>query len=257
MRVPGLASTSGSHAAAATRLWLDFVAAPPAAALAEPRFPVMAQYATRILLETGHAEEALRVNTLALEALDRGPRGGPPNYPALQAGASLLDVRINALRSLGRPAEALDVLKNMLRMRAAIPVDSDAALAASISKIGDLQEAALLAADIGDFRFAEASLADGERFLVEAEDRWGARAFGSQRVEIEWARGRVLERRAAKTSPSAERRRLLAVALSEYRAAVGRAERLGGAGQVHGIDVDRLEGFKRDKERVEAMLASR
>jgi hypothetical protein len=120
-----------------------------------------------------------------------------------------------------------------------------------------MQRAALLAADIGDFPFAEASIAEAERFLVEAEDRWGARAFGSQRVEIEWARGRVLERRAAKTSSSAERRRLLASALSEYRAAVGRAERLGGAGQVHGIDVDRLEGFKRDKERVEAMLASR
>jgi non-specific serine/threonine protein kinase/serine/threonine-protein kinase len=252
-RAPGLASTSGSHAAAATRLWLDFAAAPPAAARAQRRFPVMAQSATFILLETGHAEEALRVNTLALQALDRG-QGGPPSYPALQARASLLDARINALRSLGRPAEALDVLKNMLEMRAAIPVDSDAALAASITNIGDMQEAAILAAEIGDFQFAEASLADAGRFLVEAENRWGAPAFGSQRLEIEWARGHVLERRAARTPSSAERRRLLAAALAAYGTALDLAARLGGAGRVHGITADRLTQFRRDKDRVEALL---
>jgi hypothetical protein len=73
-------------------------------------------------------------------------------------------------------------------------------------------------------------------------------------VEVDWTRGKVLEARAAQATSRAERHRLLAEGLEAYRSALRRADAMGGPGHVHGIPTDRLEAFRHDKERLEAML---
>jgi tetratricopeptide (TPR) repeat protein len=253
-RSPALTPTLSTHAKAATPLWLDFIAAPPSAALAEVAFPVDAgHHATLLLLRTGQPQAALRLSDLAFESLDRRA-DGRDSWWASDTRASALDPRIDVLRALNRPGEALLACKEMLRLRATTDPDADDALGWAIRRIGDDQEAATLGVEVGDFEFAGAALDDGEKHLADAEARWGPRAFGSMRIEIDWTKGHVLEGRAAKASSSPERRRLHAAALAAYDKALEHAAALGGPGRLHGITADRLEEFRRDKRRVEAML---
>ncbi len=182
-RSSALAPSAEAHKAAAVRLWLDFLGAPSPPALAEPAFPNAAARATRVLRLAGHIEEALRVNDLALEALDHGAKSEPEGW--LEAGNRIfaLSERVDTLEVLDRPAEALAAFKELQRRRAAMPADSDDLLADSIMGIEYGQRGAELAANVGDFEFAASSIADADRFLTEAEGRWGEPAFASARVE--------------------------------------------------------------------------
>jgi tRNA A-37 threonylcarbamoyl transferase component Bud32 len=242
-----------AHGKAAMKFWLDFAAAPPSpAVLDEPEFIGIGPLGTRILQLSDYPEEALRINDLALAALDRGALGEPEGWLAANSRFAILNERIDALEDLNRPAEALAALKEMLRLRQAIPRDSDDLLSESITRIDSGQKAAELGARAGDFAFADRSIADAERAVAEAEGRWGEAAFASARVELEWTQAKVFERRAERSASRDERRRMLAAALERYRAAMARAERLGN--DVHGIPPDRLANLRGHARRIQEEL---
>jgi non-specific serine/threonine protein kinase/serine/threonine-protein kinase len=254
-RAPALAPSVERHAAAASPLWLEVGAAPPPSAIADLEFATVAGvYATRLLLRGGRPDAALRLNDLAFESLDRRTARARDTWAAAHTRATVLDTRIDVLRRLARPAEALAVCKDMLRLRATLQSDADDALVRAIATIDDGQEAAVLGVEAGDLEFAQTSLANAVTRIDEAERRWGARAFGSMRIEVEWTSGRVLEARAAGTVSPRERRRLLAAALAAYETVLDHVARLGGAGRVHGMTADRLERFRSDRDRVAALV---
>jgi non-specific serine/threonine protein kinase/serine/threonine-protein kinase len=257
-RAAALAPSVERHAAAASPLWLEIGAAPPPSAIADIEFATAAGlYATRLLLRGGRPDAALRLNDLAFESLDRRAARTRDTWAAAHTRATVLDTRIDVLRRLDRPAEALAVCKEMLSLRATLQSDTDDALVQAIATIDDGQEAAVLGVEAGDLEFAQTALAGAVKRIDDAERRWGPRAFGPMRIGIEWTSGHVLEARAERTVSARERRRLLGAAVAAYETTLDHVARLGGAGHVHGIDVDRVERFKRDKERVEAMLARR
>jgi hypothetical protein len=248
------ASPGDPHFAAAARLWREFAAAPPPAALADPDFPGEVWLAIVILLDAGDGETALRVSDLGLLALARLDRDEPDAALAAGRRANLLIHRAAVLEQFGRPAEALADFKELLRLRAASPPDPDDLLPDAIRRLSETLKAAELAGRAGDFDFAAACLADVERLLVETEARFGAPAFEPLRLELERIQGDLLWRRAEVGPGGGERRRLLAAALASYDGALVRAQRLGGAGTIHGIAAETLVELRRHRAELAAAL---
>jgi non-specific serine/threonine protein kinase/serine/threonine-protein kinase len=236
------------HLAAAVRLWLEFAHAPPPSALADERFTHEVGQATFLLLGAGHAQEALRISNLGLEALVRQP----PTVGAEGPGgrrAALLIHRAAVLEVLGRPAEALADFREILRLRAGTTPDPDNLLAESIRNISEGQKAAELAAVAGDLDFALEALAGAMRSLAAAEERFGAGPFTAARVELERSRGDVILLQASRAG-SAERARLRATALAVYRSALGLAEGLGNDTK-HGVVPERVDELRRRVRQLE------
>jgi hypothetical protein len=241
------------HFAAADRYWREFVSAPPAAALAEEQFTHEVAAGNLVLLRVGHYEEGLRLSELGLEALARHP---PPRLSAAALGgrrAMLLVTRFAALDWLARKAEAFADLKEAVSLYEKSPLDPDNFLNEAIQRMGNYQRAAEWAAAAGELDFATRALAEGERLVAAAEQRYGAAMFAGARIELERSRGDVLALRAESAAPP-ERRRILAEALATYRAALVQAESLGGAAAMHGTPPDRLEDLRRLVHKLEARL---
>jgi len=241
------------HFVAATRLWREFVAAPPASVLAEERFTHDVAGANLVLLRAGYLEEALRVSELGLESLARHPPPGLSKAALGKRRGALLVTRFAALEELGRHADALADAKELILLYEASPPDPDNFLSDSIQRMGSYQKAAELAAAAGDLDFATHALATGERVLAGAEERYGAVSFAGARIEHERSRGDVLARQAEAANPS-DRRRLLAEALATYRAALARADELGGTTAMHGTPPERIEELRRLVRELEARL---
>jgi serine/threonine protein kinase len=254
LRSPNRAAAGAPHAAEAVRLWLEFLASPSPAALADPAFPFEAGYCTKLLREAGHLEQALRLNDLAIEALDRGTRGDPESLSAASDRHYVLSERTEVLRSLGRPREAFAACQEMLRVREILPSDPDALLQDTIRRIAEGPIVAPLAAEVGEFEFAFRFLRKVDEALDAAEARFGAPMFASSRVQQEWTRARVLRRQGETAASPQEARPHLQAALAALRAAVLRAERLGGAGHIHGLSPQQLEDMRREMESLQATL---
>jgi hypothetical protein len=220
------------HFVAATRLWRELVAAPPAAALSEERFTHEVAPGNLVLIRAGHDEEALQLADLGLDALARHP---PPTLSKVALGrrrSDLLVARVAALQSLGHHAAALATQKEAIGLHEASPPDPDDFLVDSIQWMGNTRGRRSGRRRQASSR-ATSALAKAERVIAAAEQRYGAEAFAGARIEIDRSRGDVLARQAEAASP-AERRRLLAAALATYRAALSRADALGGAAVMHG-----------------------
>ena len=245
---------SDRHSARAAELWRDLLAAPPPAALEDPRFPVHLLRAARLLDDAGRAEDTLRAADLGLAVLDRRPAVEPETSQAARTRFALLRERGDALEALGRTEEALSVIKQASAVRAAMPPDPDAALNGAISDLGHFYAAIRVAAQLGDFDFATSALANCEQVLSESAARWGESAFASARIETDFYRGEIDTARARTQMSPVGRRRALTAALAAYRSALARAERLGGGGQVHGISAERLAVIRQRVETTEAAL---
>jgi tetratricopeptide (TPR) repeat protein len=253
-RSPDGVARGAPHAAEVVRLWLEFLASPSPAALADPAFPFEAGFATKLLGEAGHLEQALRLNDLAIRALDRGTRGGPESALAASERHNALYQRTEVLRSLGRPREAFAACQEMLGLYEILESDPDALLANTIRRIADGPRVAPLAAEVGEFEFAFRFLRELDGTLAAAEARFGAPMFASARVQQEWTRARVLQRQGETAASPQEARLHLQAALAAYRAGLLSAERLGGAGHVHGTSPERLEEIRREMESIQATL---
>jgi hypothetical protein len=243
---------SDPHFVAAARLWREFALAPPRAALDEERFIGEVAPANLVLIRAQHAEEALRISELGLEAFDRRPT--PGLEPAVRGArrAKLLVTRSDALETLGRYAEALIVVREIEALHAATPPDPDDLLADAIGRMSNSLKAGELAVAAGDLAYALRSLEEGERVLAAAEQHYGAAAFAALRIELEHARGNVLARQAELATTAAERDHLLSVALANYRSALARADALGGAAAMHGTSPERIEDLRRLARELEA-----
>jgi tRNA A-37 threonylcarbamoyl transferase component Bud32 len=248
---PSLAPTAEANGSAASRLWLEFLAAPsPGVTGAE--FVVDADWATLLLYDKGHRQEALRLNDLTLRALDQGAMGGPETYQAVHWRAQVMVRRAKVMESLQRPAEALAACKEMLRLNRSLPVDGDSTLFNNIKNIGDQQVAADLAVQAGDLEFAEQAWAEAGGALAEAERRYGSAAFASARFEQQQRRAAILAARAARAPSPAQARQLRAAALEAYREALRQGERIEAAGQGHGLDEKELAHLRHQIERLQA-----
>jgi hypothetical protein len=221
--------------------------------LADPEFPNAVTLAAVLLHAAGSREEAIAVTDLGLATLARLDAGLDA---AVAAGrrANLLVLRLGPLEDLGRLEEALADVKEVQRLRALSPSDPDLPLVDAIRRLSESQQAADLAAAVGDLDFGDQAVGEAERLLVEAEREFGSGAFASVRVKVESARGDLLARRAERAGSGAERRRLLAEALRSYRSALALAERLGATGDVHGLSAQTLAELRRATAALEARL---
>jgi hypothetical protein len=244
-----------AHLAQGARLWRELLAGARPAIAGDPAFPGEAALAATVLRRAGHLEEALAVTGLGLAALDRGAAGRRGTWLAGTDRGRMLSVRLGILGALDRPREGLAVCEELMRMRATSPVDRDELLADSVLRLDEAHRCARLAADDGQLDLADRSLAGAEQVLLAAEQRFAAAPFASARVEHEWARATILERRASLAGSPAERRRLRAAASAAYAAALDRADRLARHGGLHGVSGQRLAELRRESEL--AALAAR
>jgi len=242
------------HFVAATKLWREFVAAPPAAALADESFPLEVGAANLILGRAGHEEDALRISELGLQTFERHPPRGLSARLLGTRRADLLFTRASTFESIGRKAEALADYKESVRIDARFEPDPDSLLTALISRLWASQRVATLAAELGDLDFAAEALAESERLLVTAEQRFGSPSFAGARFELEWSRGEVFFQQAERAADPAVRRRLLRAALAEYRAALARADALGHGAAMHGTPQSRVEEVRQRMHALEARL---
>ena len=230
--------------AAATRLWLEFGAGPPPAALSTEGFTREASDAAMLLMTAGHAPEALRICNLALDALARRPPAGLSAATLAGRRANLLGGRASVFGTLGRSEESFADFRELLGLRAVEPLDPDILLGQSIGRMSEAQMAAEAAVEVGDLEFAAGALAEAERWLAFGEQRYGAGPFAAARVELGRARGDVLVLQAERARGT-ERARLQAAALATYRAALALAERMGGAAAMHGVLPGRVDELRR------------
>jgi hypothetical protein len=242
------------HFAAAAGLWRELVGAPPAAALTDLRFQGDVAAGSLVLLRGGYPEEALRLCDLGLEAAARHPPPGLDAAALVERRVALLSNRIGALGELGRSAEELASLREIVSLRGDQPLDPDNLLADLIGRLGNYQRAAELGAELGDLEFATAALAEAERLLATAEQAYGAASFVGARMEIERSRATVLLARAERTANPAARRRLLGEALAIYRSALARVEGPRAALALHGTPPERIVELRRQVVELEARL---
>ena len=238
--------------AAATRLWREFAAAPPASALADPAFPGEVANATLLLIVGGHLEEALRIANLALEVVARQPATTElETKTRARRRGLLLFQRAGILDQLDRPAESLADLREQLRIDAAAAIDPDDLLAETIRRLSTGQMAAEIAAKVGDLDLATQALGEADRWLTAAEERYGAESFAAGRIELGRSHGDVLAQQAARAA-GAERGRLRASAITAYRDALALADRMGGALAMHGLEPERVEELRARLRELEA-----
>jgi hypothetical protein len=248
---------SDPHFVAAARLWREFAMAPPSAALDEERFVGEVAPASLVLIRAHHAEEALRITELGLAAFERRPTPGLDPAARGARRAKLLVTRADTLERLGRHAEALTDVREIAALQAALEPDPDDLLADAIGRMSNSQKAAELAVAVGDLDSAIRYLAEAEGVLASSEQRYGAPAFASVRMELERTRGDVWVRKAQQASLPGERDRLLSLALASYRTALAGVDALGGAAALHGSPPDRIDELRRLARSLEERVQGR